>query len=125
MTYSARLVGAARLRATLRAAGADLGDLKTANAAAAATVAAAAGVRAPRRSGALASSVRGNRAVGKAVVMAGRGSVAYAGPIHWGWAARGIEPNPFVIDAAEATEPVWTAAYAVDVQRAVNNVRGA
>lgn len=124
MSYTAGLVGVRQLRATLARAGADLSDLKAANAAAASTVAAAATARAPRRSGALASTVRGNRAVGKAVVMAGRASVAYAGPIHWGWPARDITAQPFVSDAAVATEAVWTAAYATDVQRALDRVRG-
>jgi hypothetical protein len=124
VTYTANLLGARQLRATMRRAGADMDDLKAANAAAAAIVAAAAVSRAPRRSGALASSVRGNRAVGKAVVMAGRAAVPYAGPIHWGWPGRGIEANPFVAAAAQDTEPVWVTAYAQDVQAALDRVHG-
>jgi hypothetical protein len=124
VTYTARIEGVRQIRATLKRAGSDLDDLKVANASAAATVAAAAVAAAPRRTGALASSVRGNRAVGKAVVMAGRAAVPYGGPIHWGWPARNIAANPFVSTAAQATEAVWTAAYAADVQRALDRVRG-
>ncbi|GAA4698265.1 hypothetical protein [Nocardioides nanhaiensis] len=51
---------------------------------------------APKRSGRLSGDVRGNRAKSKAVVAAGRSSVPYAGPINYGWRARGIAPNPFM-----------------------------
>lgn len=119
-----RIQGLPRLRRALRQLDADVTDLKNANAAAAATVAAAAAARAPRRSGALAASVRGNRAASRATVRAGTARVPYAGPIHWGWPARGITAQPFVIDAARATEPVWLAAYARDLERAVSRVSG-
>lgn len=120
-----RVVGAAQLRRTLRAAGRELDDLKDANAAAAAYVAAVARTTAPRRSGRLASSLRGNRAAGRARVSAGGASLPYAGPIHWGWPARGIEPQPWVSEAAEQTQPVWLGMYRNDVQQALDKVKGA
>jgi len=58
-------------------------------------------------------------------VQAGRASVPYAGPIHWGWPARNIEPQPFLTDAAVATEPRWTAQYLEDVEAALAKVKGA
>jgi hypothetical protein len=124
VTYTVTVFGARQLRATLARAGVDLADLKNANAAAAATVASAATAGAPRRTGALASTVRGNRAVGKAVVLAGRASVVYAGPIHWGWPGHHIAAQPFLSDAATSTEPVWLAAYQHDVQAALDKVHG-
>ena len=33
------------------------------------------------------------------VVRGGKASVPYAGPIHWGWPAKRIEPQPFLYDA--------------------------
>lgn len=50
----------------------------------------------PRRSGALAGTVRGNRAKNKAVVTIGKARTPYAGPIVWGWPARGIKASPVV-----------------------------
>lgn len=119
-----RVEGARGLRRDLRALGDDLADLKDANAGAAAIVAAAASARAPRRTGRLAASVRGNRAVGRARVNAGGAAVPYAGPIHFGWPRRHIEAQPFVYDAAQATEPIWRAAYEQAVERALDRVRG-
>lgn len=51
---------------------------------------------APRRSGALKASIRGNRAKGKAVVTMGKARVPYAAPIQWGWKARNIKPARIV-----------------------------
>lgn len=125
-TNSASVVitGLPRLRSALRQAGGDLADLKDANAAAAALVAGAASARAPRRTGRLAASVRGNRAVGRATVLAGGAAVPYAGPIHWGWPARGIEANPFASEAARATESVWVPIYEAAITRVVDTVGG-
>ncbi|GIG69741.1 HK97 gp10 family phage protein [Phytomonospora endophytica] len=116
--------GAAQLRRTLRKAGADAADLKDANAAAAAIVARAGAAAAPRRTGRLAASVRGNRAVGAAVVRAGGARVPYAAPIHWGWPRRGIAAQPFLSDAARATEALWLAAFFRDMQSICDTVRG-
>lgn len=116
--------GLPQLRRQLRQLVGDTADLKAANAAVAQIVAAAATSRAPRRTGRLAGNVRGNRAVGRATVLAGGARVPYAGPVHWGWPAHRIEPQPFIVDAAQATEPVWLGAYERDVQAAVDKVGG-
>jgi hypothetical protein len=50
----------------------------------------------PRRTGALAGTVRGNRAKNKAVVTIGKARTPYAGPIIWGWPSRGIRASPVV-----------------------------
>lgn len=124
-SQTVRVDGLRRLGRDLRRIGPEaIENLKRANAAAAALVASAASSRAPRRTGRLASSVRGNRAANRAVVSAGSAALPYAGPIHYGWPARSIEPQPFVIDAAQATEPAWLPLYAADVDRALDVVRG-
>lgn len=114
--------GLGQLRRQLRRLEVDTADLKAANAAVAATVASAAAARAPRLTGRLAASVRGNRAVGRAQVKAGSAATAYAGPIHYGWPARGIEARPFVIDAAEATEATWLPVYQAALERVVDQL---
>lgn len=60
---------------------------------------------APRQSGRLAGDIRGNRARNKAVIAAGRSSVPYAGPINYGWAARGIKPSGFMQKADKELQP--------------------
>jgi hypothetical protein len=49
----------------------------------------------PVRSGLLRSTIRMAELQNKVVIRAGRKSVPYANPIHWGWFKRGIKPNPF------------------------------
>ena len=80
----------------LMAIGLEVDDLKSAFSSIAETGAQLASRYAPRRSGALAADIRGNRAKSKADVTAGRVSVPYAGPINYGWAAHGIEANGFM-----------------------------
>ena len=48
----------------------------------------------------------------------------YAGPIHWGWPAHHIEAQPFLSDAAKATEPQWRSEYMKAVEDALAQVRG-
>ena len=55
----------------------------------------------PVLSGALAASVREASSKTSARVKAGGGKIAYAGPIHWGWPARRIKPQPFFLDAID------------------------
>lgn len=85
---------------TLRAfsrAGAKAEDMKDLMHSVATTVMQAADP--PVVSGRLAASLRASRAKNRAVVRAGGARVPYAGPIHYGWPARNIEPQPFLADA--------------------------
>lgn len=125
--------GGRELRSTLRKAGSDLGELKAAHAAAAALVTAAAVGRAPRGpTGRLAGSIRPGATKTAALVRAGGARVPYANAIHWGTGPRpgrrgphNIASNPFITEAAQATEPTWGPVYARAVAEAVDNVRGA
>jgi HK97 gp10 family phage protein len=58
--------------------------------------------RAPVRGGGLRSSLRSSGTQRSGVVRAGRASIPYAGPIHFGWRARNIRPQPFMYDALDA-----------------------
>lgn len=55
----------------------------------------------PVLSGALAASVREASSKTSARVKAGGGKIEYAGPIHWGWPARRIRPQPFFLDSID------------------------
>jgi hypothetical protein len=121
-----RVEGSRQARDSLRRAGADLDDLKTAHADIAAIVLPEAASRAPRgRTGRLSSSGRPFASKRDARVAFGGGSVRYARPIHWGWPARGIAPDLFLVEGVRATQPRWTAVYRQAVQRILDRVRGA
>jgi hypothetical protein len=119
---SIRVEGLPELRRKLKAAGDDLEDLRDANHAASRIVLTESDRRVPRRSGRLAATGRTNRAVGRANVLYGSADVPYAMPIHWGQPRRNIQANPWVTEAAEATEPVWVQAYADALDKAIRKV---
>lgn len=119
-----RAVGLRQFRRDLKRMGGNMADLKSAAAAAGEIVAAEARRRAPKRSGRLAASVRTAKAAGGVAVRVGGARAPYAGPIHWGWPARKIQSQPFVTDAAHATEPLWLAVYTEALNRAVDRVAG-
>lgn len=120
-----QVVGLSRLRSTMRAAGADLDALLDAHAEVAALVANAAATLAPRRTGRLSASVRGNRAAGRASVLSGGAAIPYAGPIHWGWPARHIKAQPFVTRAIDTTRSTWLPTYEHSVEQIVDTIKGA
>jgi len=115
-----KLEGGKQLRRHLKRIADGAQDMKEANARVAALVAAESARAAPRRTGRLAATLRGNKAVGKAVVTAGRAAVPYANPIHWGWPKRHIKRNPFVWDTAQRTQSTWLPIYEAELQRLVD-----
>jgi hypothetical protein len=96
--------GLRSLNRDLLAAGADLDDLKDVYAEVAKVGAYVASNLAPTKTGALAATIRGNRAKGKAVITAGKGRVKYAGAINYGWPRKGIRANPFLQKADKVME---------------------
>lgn len=86
----------------LRAFGPDLAnELKDTNLELAEEVADTARDLVPRVSGTLAGSIRAAGQARTGVIRAGRASVPYANPIHWGWPRRNIRPQPFMVDALD------------------------
>lgn len=53
----------------------------------------------PKETGTLAGSLRPGATNRTGLVRAGSRKVPWAGPIHFGWRARNIKPNPFLYDA--------------------------
>lgn len=101
-----RVEGLNALVRNLQTLGLELDDLKDAFGEIARQGAEYASSFAPRRSGALAASIRPNRAKNKAVVSAGRARVPYAGAINYGWPARNIAASSFMQKADERMQPV-------------------
>lgn len=114
-----KVEGLNKLTRDLQALGLDVDDLKDAFSAIAAEGAELAARYAPRRTGTLAGSVRGNRAKNKAVVSAGRARVPYAGPINYGWPARGIAAAGFMQKADQAMQPKALAQLEIEINRAI------
>jgi len=120
-----KVVGARELRRELKKAGVDIKTLREAPRAASTIVSNAAKSSGPKRSGDLRGSVRPANQVARAIVYAGSARVPYAGPIHWGWRARNISPQPWVSEAAQSTESTWLPAYEKEIDRIIGQVKGA
>lgn len=126
MPATIRVVGLPRFLRTLQAAGVEVEDLKDTMAAVAAFAAAAVAAEAPKVSGDLSGSVRGNRAKGRATVTIGKGKTKlYAMPIHYGWPRRNIEPNLFGDRALQRIEPAVEAMLVAGYQAQLDKVKGA
>jgi hypothetical protein len=117
-----RVTGGRKLRRALNDAGIGITELKEAHRQAAAIVEAAAKSRAPVRSGALQRSLRSSGTNTAGIVRAGSGKVPYANPIHWGWPARNIRPNPFVAEAAGQSEHRWLTVYMAALDAAIDKI---
>lgn len=86
--------------------GVSVDDLKEAFGPIAAQAARVAAGYVHSQTGALAGSVRGNRAKSRAVVTTGRTSVPYAGAQNYGWPRRNIEAQGFYAKTDEVMEPL-------------------
>lgn len=116
--------GAKELRKQLKAAGDDLADLKATHKKIAQIVEFDALQLAPVVTGGLVGSIRASGTQTAAIVRAGRKSVPYAGPIHWGWPARNITAQPFLVDAQEAKYEDWMSEYTEMVDKALDKIAG-
>lgn len=116
--------GAPELRKSLKRAGEDLSDLKDAHQAVGNLVANTASGIAPRQTGALAGSIRASRSHTYVIIRAGSAGIPYAGPIHWGWPARNIQADPFIMNAAQSAEPEWTALYEREMVQIIERIEG-
>ena len=97
-----QIEGARELRKALRGMPKELRQqLREVYKDAARPVAQTAAAIAPHRSGALAASIRPLASQRAGRVAAGKKAVPYAGPIHFGWPARRITPQPFLYDALD------------------------
>lgn len=119
-----RVDGARQLRATLKAAGVDLADLRAVNARTAQKVSAVAVPRVPRLTGRLSSTVRPGGTRTAAIVRAGGASTPYAAVIEFGWPAHNIEPQPYVTSAASDTQPEWLGYYESEIEKIIGSIRG-
>lgn len=117
--------GLKELQKDLRAAGGDdLKDaLKAVNKEAAEVVANAARPRVPVLSGRLLGSLRTSSTLRTGVIRVGKAKIPYAGPIHFGWPKRNIQPQPFLYDALDARHDEVLDAYDAAVEKLIRRIR--
>lgn len=106
------------VKALQRSGGEDtLEALRRANAEAAGVIHATAATMVPVRTGRLARTLRGSATPKQGAVRVGTKAVPYAGPIHFGWRAHGIEPQPFLYGALDARRDQVVQAYARSIMQ--------
>lgn len=118
------VVGGAKLRTTLRKAGADLKELAAVNREVANIVLPVAQATAPVDSGKLGGTLRAGATQKAAIIRAGSARVPYGPVVHF-WNRNGFTPNPWVSIAAQQTEPVWIERYHAGIDRIIDQVTGA
>ena len=110
--------GARQLRKALTELGDDaVDDLKAVNMEGVDVVLAEALTRVPVRSGRLYETVRGSATKTRGTIRAGFKKVPYAGPVHFGWPARNIEPNLFLYDAIDERRDEVIAVYKDNIDK--------
>lgn len=125
-----RIEGLSQLTRKLRAFDADIGkDVKEINRAAAEEIATLARSKAPigteerdEHPGQLLLSVRAGSTLASGFVTVGGANIPYANPIHWGWPAHGIAPQPFLREAALEGEPAVVRQYEYGMQALIAKV---
>jgi hypothetical protein len=118
----AKVEGLKQTLTALQRFGVEAADLKDVMAAIAAEGARLASGFAPVASGRLRNTVRGNKAKAKAVVIAGRARVPYAGAVNYGWPRRSIAPALFMQKADKALAPKAVDMLEAGLDRAIGKV---
>lgn len=97
-----QIEGLKETQAALRAVSDDLkGEMKPTHLKAAEIIVEGSKKYVPVRSGRLATSIRAFATQTGGRVRVGSAAVPYAGPVHFGWPARRIKPQPFIYDAMD------------------------
>lgn len=98
--------------------------IQQANKQAAEVVIPSARAEAPQLTGKLAQSIKAKATKKAGSVKAGSSKVPYAGPIHFGWGRRNINPRPFLYRAIDRNTERIRAQYEEAIRRVVNRFNG-
>jgi len=117
-----QVIGGPQMRRALKHMGADLADLSAINRQVGEMVLAASHDLVPRLSGDLDASQKLSVTRTRAQIVAGSRLVPYAGPIHFGWPAHNITPQPWLYDALDKRAGEVADAYEKRVAELVTRV---
>lgn len=70
----------------------------------------------PVQTGRLQASIRAGATLRSGTVKAGKASVPWANPIHWGWHRHNISPQPFLVEALQGNTDVIRETYITNLQ---------
>lgn len=118
------VVGGAKLRSTLRKAGADMKELAAVNRDVANIVLPVAKANAPTVSGRLGGTLRAGATQKSAIIRVGTAAAPYGPVVHY-WHKGNFKPQPWVSLAAQQTEPVWLERYHAGIEKIIDQVTGA
>ncbi|MBM7052218.1 hypothetical protein [Rothia sp. ZJ1223] len=124
--FKVEIEGGRVLRKALKQAQIDLKELSAINRRAAQIVAARAKQLAPvgdNKNGHIAATIRAGATQRAGIVRVGRANRAYAGVVHYGDRKRNIRKvRPFVIIAAQETEPQWLEQYYREITEIIERI---
>lgn len=123
-----KVEGAAQLRRTLKAAGAEMSDMRALHLQVAGIVVQRARSTAPIGpdvGGHIRDTIRPGATQRAAIVRVGTARRPYGPVVHWGWGRRGIRSNPWVSFAAQDTESSWLEVYWRGLVNIINKIEGA
>ena len=117
-----KAMSGAKFRKELEAVGDEANDdLKKANLEGVEQVLAEALRRVPVRSGKLKATIKGSASKVRGTIRAGtKAKTIYAWPIHFGWAARNITPNPFLYEALDDRRDEVKEAYETQIAEIID-----
>jgi hypothetical protein len=124
-TPGVQVIGADRLAATMAAAARSMTDMRAVSQGIAVRMANTSRGRAPRRTGRLAGSTRPAWDRATATVTAGGPGIPYARVIHNGWPGHNIEPQPWLAETLQSSQPAAVAAIDDRITRIVSTIHGA
>lgn len=124
-TPAVRVEGLGKVLRAIKQIDPDLvAQLKVANREIADEVTQTARTLSPKRSGTLRGSIRPGATNRTGLVRAGGARVPWAGPIHFGWARRNIEPQPFLYDALDERRDEVEDRYREAIQKVAREING-
>jgi hypothetical protein len=113
------ITGVEQVKDTLDKLGRDLESNTELNKELSTTLSQKASAMAPRLTGALASSVKGNPSAEKAQIMAGSSAVPYAGVQEYGWPEKNIQAQPYLRPAVYNNLGYIIEKYNESIQKAI------
>lgn len=119
MAEEITIKGVQEVKNTLNKLGKDLESNTELNKELSSTLSQKASAMAPRLTGALASSVKGNPSAEKAQIMAGSSAVPYAGVQEYGWPEKNIQAQPYLRPAVYNNLGYIIEKYNESIQKAI------